>query len=280
MLRRPRHQGQGILPDQHPRRHRIRAACTLTGTHEFGSSSSCGDHKFKRRSELSPYLHDDRLTIECAITIIADNGAKSPLPNAVPPSDIVQHLAKLLQQKENTDVTFMVGGQAFPAHKTVLAMRSPVFKDDLYGTTTGGKDTDPIIAIDDMQPVVFEALLHFIYTDSLPAPMDNIGGQTIRHLLVAADRYAMERMKAVCEGILCEDIDVNTVATTLAFADQHRCGMLIDACVQFIASLGKMQIYDLMARIQGYAELNAERWEKACRLGRSQSSLHIGSLIP
>jgi hypothetical protein len=68
----------------------------------------------------------------------------------VPPSDIVHHLAKLLQQKENADVTFMVGGQAFPAHKTVLAMRSPVFKDELYGTT-GGKDTNPIIAIDDMQ---------------------------------------------------------------------------------------------------------------------------------
>jgi speckle-type POZ protein len=147
--------------------------CTLAGTHEFESSSSCGDHKFKRRSELSPYLHDDRLTIECAITVVEDD-AKSSLPDVVPPSDIVQHLGKLLQQKENTDVTFIVGGQAFPAHKTVLAMRSPVFKDELYGTTTE-KDTNLIIAIDDMQPVVFEALLHFIYTDSLPAPIDNLG---------------------------------------------------------------------------------------------------------
>jgi speckle-type POZ protein len=57
-----------------------------------------------------------------------------------------------------------------------------------------------------MQPVVFRGLLHFIYTDSLPA-MDDLDDaereDMLRHLLVASDRYAMEMMKQTCERKLC-----------------------------------------------------------------------------
>jgi speckle-type POZ protein len=65
------------------------------------------------------------------------------------------------------------------------------------------------IAIGDVQPAIFEAPLHFIYTDSLPATTDDLDRDTfkdtIRHLLVAADRYAMERLKIMCENILCSN---------------------------------------------------------------------------
>jgi speckle-type POZ protein len=74
------------------------------------------------------------------------------------------------------------------------------------------KDMGRII-IGDMQPLpaVFDALLHFIYTDSLPAMNDLDRNdyqyhETIWHLLVAADRYAMERLKIICESILCKNI--------------------------------------------------------------------------
>jgi speckle-type POZ protein len=33
-----------------------------------------------------------------------------------------------------TDVMFMVGGEAFPAHRVVLAARSPVFETQLLGS--------------------------------------------------------------------------------------------------------------------------------------------------
>jgi speckle-type POZ protein len=63
------------------------------------------------------------------------------------------------------------------------------------------KDMGRII-IGDMQPAVFDALLHFIYTDLLPAMNDLDRNdyqyhETIWHLLVAADRYAMERLKII-----------------------------------------------------------------------------------
>jgi speckle-type POZ protein len=206
---------------------------TIGGKNEFRSDNMgrCGDHTFMKRSELegSPYLHDGRLTIECLITIAKD--VKS-LPE-VSSSDSIEQLGKLLQEKEKADVVLDVGGKAFPAHKIMLAMGSPVFKAELYGAMRE-KDMD-WITISDMRPVVFEALLHFIYTDSLPA-MPDLGRsdyhEIIKHLLVAADRYAMERLKIVCESILCKNIDVKTVVSTLVLADQHHGGSLKDACVQ------------------------------------------------
>ena len=54
------------------------------------------------------------------------------------------------------------------------------------------------VTVEDMQPDVFRALLHFIYTDLLP-DMDDLDrdeySEMICHLLVASDRYAMERLK-------------------------------------------------------------------------------------
>ncbi|KAL6659088.1 hypothetical protein ACP70R_003128 [Stipagrostis hirtigluma subsp. patula] len=77
-------------------------------------------------------------------------------------------------------------------------MRSSVFKAELYGPLRYGEGR--FIAIEDMQPAVFKALLHFIYTDSLPS-MDDLdqdeNKEIVKNLLVAADRYAMDRMKSI-----------------------------------------------------------------------------------
>jgi len=172
-----------------------------------------------------------------------------------------------------SDVTFKVKGEAFHAHKFVLAFRSPVFEAELYGPMRG-KSRRQNITVEDMEPDVFKALLHFIYTDSLP-PLDNLdeveSQEMVKHLLVAADRYAMERMKLMCESILSKRIDVHSVATTLALADQHHCEKLKDACIGFINSLDKM---DLVAS-NGYEHLKRacpaifmDIWEKEAKSRR------------
>ncbi|KAF7070347.1 hypothetical protein CFC21_075869 [Triticum aestivum] len=119
----------------------------------------------------------------------------------------------------------------------------------------GSKPSSPDITIDDMQPAVFRAFLHFIYTDSMP-PMRDLEEddkiEMVKHLLVAADKYGMERMKRICEGMLCKSLDVQTVAAILALADQHHCSNLKDACIEFMLSSNRMN--DVMAS-QGYAHL-------------------------
>ncbi|KAM0923655.1 hypothetical protein ACQ4PT_005391 [Festuca glaucescens] len=212
-----------------------------------------GPFKSRREFEASAYLRDHHMAIECVVTVMKDVRVSEtkPCPRIeVPQPDIAAHLCKLLEAKEAADVTFSVSGEIFAAHKIVLAMRSMVFRAELYGPMR--ETAAELTQIEDMQPDVFRALLHFIYTDSLPA-MDELEGddhrEMIRHLL--ADRYAMDRLKLVCQSVLSEKIDVQTVATTLALADQHNCDMLKDACLEFINS----SIMDDVASTQGFLDL-------------------------
>jgi speckle-type POZ protein len=171
----------------------------------------------------------------------------------MPPSNLSNDLGNLLTTGEEADVTFQVEGEDFSAHKIVLAMRSPVFKAELYGPMKG--KTTRKITVQDMQPAVFSALLHFIYTDALPSMEDlddDERKEMVKHLLVASDRYAVERLKMICEGILCKSLDVESVATMLALADQHQCSRLRDACVLFLKSSGRMD--DVVAS-PGYVHL-------------------------
>ncbi|XP_047044964.1 BTB/POZ and MATH domain-containing protein 1-like [Lolium rigidum] len=202
-----------------------------------------------------PYLHgDDSLVVECDITVIKEPELAliaTTFDIKVPPSDLSDNLKELLETGEETDVTFEVRGEVFPAHKLVLAMRSRVFKADLFGPM--GDRTRKTIPVEDMQPAVFGALLHFIYTDSLPSMEHLVGDdaeEMVKHLLVAADRYAMERMKVLCESILCRTLSVRNVTTTLALADQHQCSRLKDACLDFIASPDRT---DAVVASEGYA---------------------------
>nr|BAK03621.1 predicted protein [Hordeum vulgare subsp. vulgare] len=204
----------------------------------------------------SAYLLDDSLVLECDVTVLTESKVTlttTAFDIQVPPSDLGEHLRVLLEKGEGADIVFEVEGEVFPAHKIVVAGRSPVFKAQLFGPMSD--EAKQRIVVEDMQPAVFKALLRFIYTDSLPS-MENLDGdegkEMVKHLLVAADRYAMERMKVMCESILCKSLDVENVTATLALADQHHCSNLKDACLEFITSPDRMD--DVMAS-QGYAHL-------------------------
>jgi len=139
------------------------------------ANSTWSNQKFKTSNELemSPYLKDVRLVIECDITVVLGlpvSASDTMCEIEVPSSDLPDDLGKLLESEKRADVTFKLEGEVFHAHKFVLAMRSPVFEVELYGPMRDNRRRN--IIVDDMQPGVFEALLHFIYTD-LPA-MDDV----------------------------------------------------------------------------------------------------------
>ncbi|WVZ94474.1 hypothetical protein U9M48_040361 [Paspalum notatum var. saurae] len=206
--------------------------------------------------EALPHFRDDHLTIECIVTVKRPRVSATQFSNKIEtfPSNITENLAKLLDEDETADVTFSVEGETIMAHKILLAVRSPVFRAELCGAMREAKAQH--VTIDDMQPAVFRALLHFIYTDSLPDTGDDHGGKSNTdltcHLLVAADRYAVDRLKLLCESILSKNLDVENVSTTMALAYQHSCDRLKDICFEFINSSGVM---DAVMATDGYKEL-------------------------
>ncbi|KAL6654224.1 hypothetical protein ACP70R_007689 [Stipagrostis hirtigluma subsp. patula] len=158
---------------------------------------------------------------------------------AAPSTDLHRDLGGLLAGGVGGDVKFKVGRETVTAHKYVLAARSSVFKAELFGQMKEKKSAR--IRIDDMEAVVFRAMLHFIYTDTLPEMEEGDKIAMAQHLLVAADRYNLQRLKLVCEDVLCNFIDTSNAATTLALAEQHACHRLKDGCFKFLESKGHLK---------------------------------------
>ncbi|XP_042434171.1 BTB/POZ and MATH domain-containing protein 3-like isoform X1 [Zingiber officinale] len=205
--------------------------------------SMWGYKRFYRRTalETSDYLKDDCLVMHCTVGVVR-NRIETPTQFSinVPSSDLGQCLKELLKSGIGSDIVFQVGDETFQAHKQILAARSPVFNAQFFGLI-GNPDVDRVI-VDDVEPPVFKAMLIFIYSDELPDVHELIGSVSmststiiIQHLLAAADRYGLERLSLLCEAKLCEGITADTVATTLALAEQHQCVQLKNVCLKFIA---------------------------------------------
>uniref|UniRef100_A0A0E0EY50 BTB domain-containing protein n=1 Tax=Oryza meridionalis TaxID=40149 RepID=A0A0E0EY50_9ORYZ len=217
--------------------------CTTFGVGPDGSWS-WGYDRFIRREdfEKSDNLRDDSFTIRCDIAVVRQFRVEEtteilPLETfvSVPPSDMNQQFGDLLETEKGADVVFEVGGETFAAHWCVLAARSPVFRAELYSLMKEG-DTAGVVRIEDMEAQVFKLLLRFVYTDSLPEMENDDEDVMCQHLLVAADRYNLERLKLICEEKLCSYISVDAVSNILALADQHHCDGLKKACFHFLAS--------------------------------------------
>jgi speckle-type POZ protein len=204
---------------------------------DFAAKGDWGYTEFIERKALeeSEHLRDDSFTVRFDVTIMSDIQTVEMPSVVVPPSDMHRHYADLLLSKEGADVKFRIGGQTFSAHRLVLSTRSPVFKAELFGPMRESTTTNAI-RIDDMEPEVFDALLTFIYTDTLPETKDGEGCAMAQHLLVAADRYDLERLKLICEDKLCRYIDTGSAATILALAEKHNCHGLKDACFALLSS--------------------------------------------
>ncbi|XP_048557652.1 BTB/POZ and MATH domain-containing protein 2-like [Triticum urartu] len=198
----------------------------------------------KAELEQSGDIIDDCFSIMCVLTLSEETMDDRFV--VVPPSNLHLHFADLLESMDGADVTFHVAGRMFSAHRLILAARSPVFRAELLGAMkekAGGP-----IEIHDMEADVFKCLLHFIYTDSLPdLQMASNQGEAhldvmmASHLLVAADRYNIERLKLICKHKLCSHIDADMAATSLVLAEQHCCNGLKEACLQFLASPSNLE---------------------------------------
>ncbi|GJN15682.1 hypothetical protein PR202_gb02618 [Eleusine coracana subsp. coracana] len=169
---------------------------------EFAVHAGC--HRlYERTSDLRPLCDDGRVvTIVCGVIVLGSGGGAID----VPPSDVVAHLGGLLESGAGSDVSFVVGRDTFRAHRAVLAARSPVFRAEL-----------------------------FIYRDALPDDDELCGGdddeespmEMFQHLLAAADRYALDRLKLICTQKIWEHVTVDTVAYCfkLDFAGTQKLGI-------------------------------------------------------
>ncbi|XBJ04689.1 hypothetical protein VPH35_023591 [Triticum aestivum] len=168
---------------------------------------------------------DGGFTLQYVLTIINVESRPMELPG---------HLERMQVNGRRADVRFRVRGRNFRAQSSILAERSPVFEAQLFGPMAE-KDMRHIKVVG-MRPAIFKMMLRYIYTDSLPSCNDQ-GGRSaavMQRLLVAADRYGLDRLKLMCEEELCRRIDAQTIMFMHALANRHHCHRLKHACLQFL----------------------------------------------
>ncbi|XP_044335692.1 BTB/POZ and MATH domain-containing protein 1-like [Triticum aestivum] len=215
-------------------------------------NDSLGFPKFVEKSKLKSSSR--LLTIRCVLAVIKEPPAECKRYLIVdPPPELSGRLHRALKNGRGTDITLLVGGREFSAHRFMLAARSPVF-ESLFGPMMD-KDTR-CVEIADMEPAIFEMLLHYVYTDSLPPCGEgDYDAATMQHLLVGAVRYGLDRLKVMCEKRLCRNIDASTVMSTLALATHHNSDQLKDACLEFISS--SREVMDTVVVTDGFQHLMA-----------------------
>lgn len=146
---------------------------------------------------------------------------------ALPECRLSSNLPWLLESDENEDVTLMVGRETFPAHKSVLSARSPVFRDMFSRTAT----EDNLVVITDVEPDIFAVLLRFIYTGCASKPVAKPDS-----LLRVAELYKPDGLKVACELALISRVSVETAADTLILAHQNDADTLRGRVLGFVCS--------------------------------------------
>lgn len=85
------------------------------------------------------------------------------------------------------------------------------------------------VVIEDVDADVMNEILRFIYTDKANG-IDRMADL----LLAAADKYALDRLKALCEEALSNNLDAENVTDTLVLADLHSANQLKIQAIDFI----------------------------------------------
>ncbi|CAM4605068.1 unnamed protein product [Leuciscus chuanchicus] len=203
--------------------------------YRFVQGKDWGFKKFIRRDflldEANGLLPDDKLTLFCEVSVVQDSVNISGQSNMnmlkVPECQLSDDLGNLWECSRFTDCTLYVGGQEFKAHKSILAARSPVFNAMFEHEMEESKKNR--VDISDVEPEVFKEMMGFIYTGKAPN-LEKMADS----LLAAADKYALERLKVMCEEALCNSLSVENVADTLILADLHSAEQLKAQAIDFI----------------------------------------------
>ncbi|XP_008812798.2 ARM REPEAT PROTEIN INTERACTING WITH ABF2-like [Phoenix dactylifera] len=152
----------------------------------------------------------------------------SPM-EAAPPSPTPQvYLGEqFVNSSTLSDVTFLVEGKRFYAHRIALLASSDAFRAMFDG---GYREKDARdIEIPNIRWEVFELMMRFIYTGSVEVSTD-----IAQDLLRAADQYLLEGLKRLCEYAIAQDVNLDNVSSMYELSEAFNAMSLRHTCVLYI----------------------------------------------
>lgn len=135
---------------------------------------------------------------------------------------------------ELSDVTFTVERVKFPAHRNILAARSPYFRALLCGGLSESTQNDIDLAV----PLeAFKALLKYVYTGSMS--LSKMKLEDIMDTLELAHQYGFEALESAISAYLTESVSQSNCCEILDVAQLYNLQTLSDACITFMEQNAK-----------------------------------------
>ena len=173
------------------------------------------------------------LKIKCEITVIT----KAPCAFVNHTDSLRNDFDTLQKDRKFNDVVLVSRDkQRFPAHKCVLASRSPVFASMFEHNMT--ESQSGVVEIGDIDAETLARFLDYVYAGKL----ENLEVGPMSELLIAADKYAIDLMKVKIEELLVDRLDVYNVLDMLLIAAAHGALVLRARAIMFVVEKGRMVI--------------------------------------
>lgn len=137
-----------------------------------------------------------------------------------------------INSPEMSDVTFIVEGRPFYAHKIILATASKKFKAMLSNKTIEPNDgRSPCIEVTDIKYETFMLVIQFLYSGAVDDPIHQ---NKILELLQASQYFMLDSLKRHCEHFAAKHLDCENVVDTNVFARLCEAKELLRYCEGFI----------------------------------------------
>ncbi|NXD09515.1 ABTB2 protein, partial [Nothocercus nigrocapillus] len=178
-----------------------------------------------------------------------------------------------LNNKEMSDVTFLVEGKLFYAHKVLLVTASNRFKTLMTNKTEQDSQGSKTVEISDMKYNIFKMLMQYLYyggTESMEIPTTDI-----LELLSAASLFQLDGLQRHCEILCAQTISMENSVHIYKYAKIHNAPELASFCEGFFLKhmsplleqdSFKQLIYSRNSKVQGLEPLRELQAALAGRL--------------
>jgi len=137
-------------------------------------------------------------------------------------TDICKDYLAMLEKTKFADITFAIQGEEIKAHKSVLAARSPYFRNMFDANMV--ENASGKIEVPDADSKAFRGMLEYIYGGMHPKNLDEISID----LFVIADKYDIPKLRDICEWNIRANLNVDSVVDALLLAHRHNLGKLME----------------------------------------------------
>lgn len=199
-------------------------------------------------SQLPPRSQREAAT--AVLELAKKSNATAPLNQPAQPAKTVFLGEEYVNNHTLADVTFIVEGRKFYAHRIALLASSDAFRA-MFNSGYREKDASSV-EIPNIPWNVFEAMMRYIYTGQVDVVPDIANA-----LLQASDQYLLEGLKRLCETSIASHLTVQNVSEMYEASEAFSAPQLGMRCVLFtlehydeiVASCTTHEYSDVMRRM-------------------------------